>query len=224
MDKQLLPLLGLCKRAGMMEVGEEPVEAAARAKHARVLLLASDAADNTRRRVEHFAAAGACLWLRVPFTKEELGRAVGRTSCAVLAVTDIGFAANIVRRLAQTDPARYGEAAERLDIKAKRAAERKAEMLAHERNVRRGKFAKKAPPPAERVPAPERKPEADRRSRRPGGQRKPARPGERPAGGSGASRTFRSGGPRRGGAKPYANSRPVKKGKGSPRQKRKPAQ
>ena len=39
----ILTLIGLCKRAGMLEVGEEPVEAAARAKDARVLLLAEDA-------------------------------------------------------------------------------------------------------------------------------------------------------------------------------------
>ena len=42
----ILTLIGLCKRAGMLEVGEEPVEAAARAKDARVLLLAEDAADS----------------------------------------------------------------------------------------------------------------------------------------------------------------------------------
>ena len=39
-------------------VGEEPVEAVARARDARVLLLAADAAEGTRRRCEHFARAG----------------------------------------------------------------------------------------------------------------------------------------------------------------------
>ena len=64
----ILSLLGLALRGGRLVMGEEPVEAVARARDARVLLLASDAADNTRRRVEHFAQAGQCLWLRVPFT------------------------------------------------------------------------------------------------------------------------------------------------------------
>ena len=210
MGSELLPLLGLCKRAGMMEVGEEPVEAAARAKDARVLLLASDAADNTVRRARHFAEAGQCLWLRIPFTKEELGHAMGRTSCAILAVTDIGFAANIVHRLAQEDPVHYDEAAARLDLKAKRAAERKAEMRAHEKNIRRGKVKKK--------PLPSREPEpASERRKTHGDMRQTGRPaGGRPAGKSRFSRDGRSG---RNRANPYAHSLPVKKGKGSPRKK-----
>ena len=140
MDRHnILSLLGLALRGGRLVAGEEPVEGAARAKDARVLLLAADAADNTRRRCEHFAQAGNCLWLRLPFTKAELGRAVGRTSVAIVAVTDIGLANAVVHRLAELDPVKYDEAAAKLELKAKRAAERKAELLAHEKNLRRGK-------------------------------------------------------------------------------------
>ena len=77
-NEQFLSLIGLCLRGRNLEVGEEPVEAVARARDARVLLLASDAADNTARRVRHFAEAGQCVWLRSPFTKQELGQATGR--------------------------------------------------------------------------------------------------------------------------------------------------
>ena len=77
MNKELLSTLGLCKRAGMLEAGEEPVESAARARDVRLLLLAQDAAENTARRAEHFAQMGQCILVSVPFTKEELGRAVG---------------------------------------------------------------------------------------------------------------------------------------------------
>ena len=142
MDNNLLSLLGLCKRAGMLQVGEEPVEAVARARVARVLFLASDAAENTARRIRHFAELGSCIWLCIPFTKSELGSAVGGTSCALLAVTDIGFAANIVHRLATEDPVHYDEAAAKLDLKAKRAAERKNEMLVHEKKLRQGHVRK----------------------------------------------------------------------------------
>ena len=76
-NKRILSLLGLALRGGNLAVGEEPVEAAARAKDARILLLAADAAAGTCRRAEHFALAGQCLWLRTPFTKEELGAAFG---------------------------------------------------------------------------------------------------------------------------------------------------
>ena len=138
-DDRILSLIGLCLRGGRLAVGEEPVEAAARARDARVLLLAADASDNTRRRVQHFADAGQCLWIRVPCPKDVLGRAVGRTSVAVAAVTDTGLAAALAQRLADADPDTYAESARRLERKARRAAERRQEQLAHEKNVRRGK-------------------------------------------------------------------------------------
>ena len=230
MYHNILTLLGLCKRAGMLEVGEEPVEAVARAKVARVLLLAEDAAENTARRVRHFSEMGNCLWLRVPFTKEDMGRSLGRTSCAIVAVTDIGFACNIVGKLAQLDPPRYDEAHAILQVKAKRAAERKAEMLAHRKNIRMGKIKHKAAPPSEpptpSTPEPRRQ-EGDARRRTPHGSgyhRKPSQ-GEhsgRPAG-SYSDRKPASGGKRpskanRPAPRPenrFAGSRPVKKGKGS---------
>ena len=205
----ILSLLGLALRGGRLVMGEEPVEAVARARDARVLLLASDAADNTRRRVEHFAEAGACLWLRVPFTKAELGRQFGRTSVAVAAVTDVGLASAVVNKLAALDPEAYGEAAQKLELKAKRAAERRAEQEAHEKNIRTGKRKVKKAAPPEEVPqkaaAPSRKP----------------RETARPAAGDAARRKSRP--PKESRPKPrtdpYAHSRPVKKGKGSFRKK-----
>ncbi len=150
MDK-LLNLIGLAKKAGKLEVGEEPVGAAARSKHARLILIASDAADNTRRRALHFGEAGECICLEIPPTKEDLGRALGRTSCALLALTDIGFAEAVAKKLAESDEAHYGEAAKRLTIKAARAAERRKELRQHEKNVRTGK---KKPHQEEPQPAP----------------------------------------------------------------------
>ena len=152
MHTELLSTLGLCKRAGMLAVGEEPVEAVARARDARVILLAADASENTVRRAAHFAEAGQCLWLRLPFSKDEFGRAVGRTSCAVAAVTDIGFAAALVRRLAQENPDAYKDAAERLELKARRASERKEELAVHEKNLRREKKHPLPPPESRRAP------------------------------------------------------------------------
>ena len=203
-SNNILSLLGLALRGGRLVMGEEPVEAVARARDARVLLLASDAADNTRRRVEHFAQAGQCLWLRVPFTKAELGRQFGRTSVAVAAVTDVGLASAVVNKLAALDPEAYGEAAQKLELKAKRAAERRAEQAAHEKNLRQGKRRPKEVP--SRPAAPEK---ADAPAQRPktAGSRKPSGPsrGNRPKA--------------RAAVNPYAHSRPVKKGKGSFRKK-----
>ena len=121
---------------------------------------------------------------------------------AIAALTDIGLASTIAHRLAEEDPARYEESARRLDLKAARAAQRRAEQLAHEKNVRRGrrKSAQHADvtpstAPPEAAPAPKRGAQSRTKSR--------------------PSRDHRP----RPGASPYAHSRPVKKGKGSFRKK-----
>ncbi len=135
----ILHLLGLARKAGRLELGEEPVGAACRARQARLVLLAADAAANTCRRAAHFGEAGDVLWLTLPFTKAELGLALGRGSCAMLALTDVGFAASLVQKLSVRDPARYGPAAGQLRIKADRALQRQREQRRHEKNLREGK-------------------------------------------------------------------------------------
>ncbi len=206
-SEAVLSLLGLSLRGGNLAVGEEPVEAAARGKKARLLLLAEDAAPATRRRTERFAQMGQCLCLTLPFSKAELGQSLGRTSVAIAALTDTGLASAVTERLRQLDPARYAAAADQMALKARRAAQRRAERQAHEKNVRQGKKpvpAKRSSPPQEAVP-----------SRAAGGP-PPSRRGRtvpRDKGGT----SCRPQGPRPG---PYAHSRPVKKGKGSFRGKK----
>ncbi len=143
----ILSMIGICRKAGRIEAGEEPVDAAVRARDARLLLLAADAADNTARRCAHFAEVGQCLWLRIPESKYELGRALGRGSCAILAITDTGLALAVAQRLAEHDPAKYDEAVAKLQVKAQRARERQEEQLRHEKNLRQGKRREKSPPP-----------------------------------------------------------------------------
>ncbi len=143
----ILHLLGLAKKAGRLEIGEEPVGAACRARQARLLLLAGDAAPNTRRRCAHFGEAGGALWLELPFTKGELGFILGRSSCAMLALTDAGFSAAICGKLAARDPEKYGPAAQQLRAKADKALQRQREQRQHEKNLREGKRKPWVPPP-----------------------------------------------------------------------------
>ena len=176
----ILHLLGLAKKAGRLEIGEEPVGAAARAHQARVLLLAADAAPNTVRRAAHFGEAGGALWLQMPFTKAELGEQLGRSSCAMLAVTDFGFAAALAEKLAARDEERYGPAAQQLRAKADRALMRQREKRQHEKNMRQGKHKPWAAPPSRPSKREEAPPTTSRRERGKGGSgRRPGR-GERP--------------------------------------------
>jgi len=142
MDK-VLHMIGLANRAGSLEVGEEPVGAACRAKSCRLILVARDAADNSFRRVHHFADAGQCLWASLPYTKEELGNATGRSVCAMAAVTEIGMASAIANLLAQQDSEKYSITAEKLEIKAQRAQQRREEQRSHEKNLHNPGKAKK---------------------------------------------------------------------------------
>ena len=178
----ILHLLGLAKKAGRLEIGEEPVGALCRARHARLILLASDAAPNTRRRCAHFGEIGNVLWLEVPATKAELGFCLGRTSCAMLALSDAGFAASIVEKLSARDPEHYGPAAQQLRTKADRMLQRQREKRQHEKNLREGKRKPWAPPPQpkQEQPANESKTQGgpDRKKSRPPRHTKPHRPGD----------------------------------------------
>lgn len=210
MTEHLLSTLGLALRAGAVAVGEEPVGAAARGRKARVIFIARDAAPSSVRRAYSFAQAGSCLCLPFPAGKDELGWALGRTSVAMCAMTDIGFAQSLVHRLAELEPGIYGPAAETLELKARRAMERREEQLRHGKNLRQGRRrVHDAPPPPPHHAAPEAPPPRPSRppaAHPPAPQQHPGRPpkGTRPA--------RRDDPPRR-----FENSLPVKKGKGSPR-------
>ena len=159
MTEHILSMLGLALKAGRVEAGEEPVGAAARAKKARVIFVAQDAAPSSVRRAQSFARTGSTLCVTLPADKDALGRSLGRSSVAMCAVTDIGFAESLVKKLAALDGGAYQEAADTLAVKARRARERKEERLQHEKNLREGKRKPWAPPPKreEAPPAPARK-------------------------------------------------------------------
>lgn len=150
----ILHLIGLAKKAGRLEIGEEPVGAVCRARQAKLILVAGDAASNTCRRAAHFGEAGSVLWLSLPHTKEDLGFTLGRSSVAMLALTDIGFAASLVKKLAAADPEKYTAAAAALDTKAAKALQRQKEQRQHEKNLRQGKHKPWAPPPAPKKEVP----------------------------------------------------------------------
>ena len=202
--EHILSMIGLAKKAGRVEIGEEPVGSAARAKHARLILLAQDAGGSSVRRAYSFAESGSCLCLTIPAKKDQLGGCVGRTSVAMLAITDIGFAEAIGKKLAKVDPKHYEAAAQALEVKAKRAAQRKAEQLQHEKNIHNGKKKKAVPAPQ----AAEEKPSSQRRERREGDHQRSARPRRTDR------RRVHEERPR------FAGSRPVKKGKGSVKKKK----
>lgn len=92
-------LLGLALRAGKLAVGEEPVREALAGGKARMVLLARDASPRTHRKLQ--PKLGEVPLEILAATKETLGQALGRASCALCAVTDKGFAQSLSQRFRQ---------------------------------------------------------------------------------------------------------------------------
>ena len=136
MDKAL-SCMALARKAGRVELGEEPVGAATRAGKASLVVVAADASDHTWRRAKSFAAGTDQQCLKLPFTKDQLGQAIGRTSLAIAAITDVRLALALVTALGE--PEKHKATLEVLTAKAEKAKKRQAEAKAHQRNLRKGK-------------------------------------------------------------------------------------
>ena len=136
MDKTL-NYLALARKAGLAELGEEPVGAITRARKGHLVLVAQDASDHTWRRAKSFVAGTDQQCVRLPYTKAEVGFAVGRQELAIAAITDAGMALSIAESLGQ--PEKHREVIEVLTAKKQKALQRQKEAKAHARNVRKGK-------------------------------------------------------------------------------------
>ena len=136
MDKAL-NYLSLARKAGLAELDEEPVGDITRAGKGYAVVVASDASDHTWRRAKSYCAGTEQQCVRLPYTKEELGQAVGRTSLAIAAVTDASMALAMLQSL--PEPGKYQASIDALEEKSRKLQNRRQEAKAHQRNVRKGK-------------------------------------------------------------------------------------
>ena len=137
MVSKALNYLSLARKGGLAELGEEPVGDLSRTGRAYVIAVASDASDHTWRRAKAYAAGTEQQCLRLPFTKEEMGEAVGRESLAIAAISDAPLALALAQSLPEPD--KYQAAIQVLTAKSQKLKKRRQEAKAHLRNVRRGK-------------------------------------------------------------------------------------
>ena len=135
MNEQALNYLGLARKGGNLETGDEPVRAAVRAGHAKLVLLAADAGDHTQRRAENLSRSWGVPVLATPWTKLELGGAAGSRSCALAAFTEPRLALAFLKAM---DPPPDAKVLEAVTTLAQRAAARQAEARAHETNRKHG--------------------------------------------------------------------------------------
>jgi ribosomal protein L7Ae-like RNA K-turn-binding protein len=92
--RRALDTLGLARRAGQVAVGFEQVRLSLRAGTAAVLVTATDAAADGRRKLRGLAPQ---LPLITAFTSTELGAALGRESLMHVAVAPGGLAQRLLR-------------------------------------------------------------------------------------------------------------------------------
>ena len=136
MDKAL-NYLALARKAGLAELGEEPVGGAARSGKAYVIVVAKDASDHTWRRAKAYAAGTTQQCVRLPYSKDEMGFVIGRESLAIAAITDCPMALALVQSL--PEPEKNAEAIAVLSEKVQKMKKRQSEAKAHKKNVRFGK-------------------------------------------------------------------------------------
>ena len=205
----VLRMLGLARRAGKLAYGDELVREVCFGHKARCVFLAADAGASTAKKGAFYADKANVPCVQLPHGKTELGTSVGKSGCAIVAVTDIGLAASAVEKLA-SEHEEYAETAKLLSEKNARIQSRKG-IKKH----------KEKPETAEEKPAePEKradarpKPAAKRPYRKPDGEKRPFRKdGDRPyRKPDGEKRPFR---------KPDGEKRPFRKSDGEKRPFRK---
>lgn len=99
-QNKVFSYIGLATKAGKVVSGEFSTEKAVKEKKARLVIVASDASDNTKKMFTNM-----CTYYKVPIyfigDKEALGHAMGKQFRASLAINDQGFANAIIKTLEQ---------------------------------------------------------------------------------------------------------------------------
>lgn len=170
----VLRMLGLARRAGKLAYGDELVREVCFGHKARCVFLAADAGASTAKKGAFYADKANVPCVQLPHGKAELGTSVGKSGCAIVAVTDIGLAASAVEKLA-SEHEEYAETAKLLSEKNARIQSRKG-IKKHKEKPETAE--EKAEKPEKREAAvnkppkrPYRKPDGDKRPFRKDGDR-----------------------------------------------------
>ncbi|GAE29289.1 YlxQ family RNA-binding protein [Alkalihalobacillus hemicellulosilyticus] len=93
-----LSLLGLAARARKLVTGEELVLTEVRRSSAKLVLVAQDGSDQTKKRIMN-----KCEYYNIPIrlvsNRVELGQSIGKPERVVVAVMDGGFAKKLIAQI-----------------------------------------------------------------------------------------------------------------------------
>lgn len=92
-------MISLANKAGKLVTGEDAVRNSIRSGKAKLVIVAGDASDNTKKRFMNSAAfynISVVAW----GLKEELGNCIGKSERSVLGITDENFSRSLMEKLA----------------------------------------------------------------------------------------------------------------------------
>lgn len=82
--------LGLAQKAGKLASGDVAVRSALKSRKVQILLIAEDAAPNTKRELHHLAETSG-VKVKEILTAAQIGAAIGRAKRVSAAVLDVNF-------------------------------------------------------------------------------------------------------------------------------------
>ncbi len=100
MNDKILNLLGICRRAGKLTIGNDAVTDDAVNGKASLVLVACDVSQNTAKKLKNTCARCGTQVLKLNRTRDELSAAIGKF-CAVAAVCDKGFAKRLCELISE---------------------------------------------------------------------------------------------------------------------------
>lgn len=101
-DQKMMNLLSMAQRANKLLSGEFAVEKTVPTGKVKLLLVAADASEASKKQYTDMAAAYD-VPLYTVLTKDELGQCIGKAHRAVAAVLDKGFS-NALKKLLEAEP------------------------------------------------------------------------------------------------------------------------
>lgn len=96
MIDKLISMISMCQKSGKLLSGEENCENSIRSKKAKIIIVANDASDNTKKKFRN-SSEYYHIPLYLFMTKEELGKITGKKIRAVLTVNDESFSKQIIK-------------------------------------------------------------------------------------------------------------------------------
>ena len=93
-ESKILSMIGLATKAGKTVTGTQACSIAIKRKRTKLVIIASDASENTRSPAINICNANGADYVLFS-TRDELGHYTGKSERAILAITDEGFSSRI---------------------------------------------------------------------------------------------------------------------------------